>query len=56
MTTYAELYENVDNWYDSLNDVFSCIEPEKSDVTYPRWRQYLYTYLSCIEEFSNDVE
>ena len=48
---YTKLHENVDYWYDCLNDCAAhvCVE-------YPRFNQYMYMYLSCIEEFSNDVE
>jgi len=56
MTDYTQLHYNVDTWYDSLNDVYGCLEPEELDVTYPQWNRYFYTYLSCIEEFSDDVE
>ena len=58
MTDYTQLHENVDTWYDSLNDVHSHIPNDglTSESYYPRFCQYFYTYLSCIEEFSNDVE
>ena len=50
---YNQLHENVDNWYDCLNDVHSHAWDENNkSVEYPRFHQYLYTYLSCIDEFS----
>jgi hypothetical protein len=55
MTTYNQLHYNVDQWYDSVNDVFECLKPDEFG-THPHWYRYLYTYLSCIEEFSNDHE
>ena len=58
MTDYTQLHYNVDNWYDYLNDVFSSIQPDVfcGGSHYPRFAQYFYTYLSCIEEFSDDYE
>ena len=55
MSDYTQLHENVDNWYDYLNDVFSRIKPDAfcDGEYYPRFAQYFYCYLSCIEEFSH---
>ena len=52
------LYQEVDNWYDSLNDAHAHIGSDShcNYSHYPRFAQYFYTYLSVIEEFSNDVE
>jgi len=55
MSDYTQLHENVDNWYDYLNDAHAHARDNKGEV-YPRFNQYMYAYLSCIEEFSNDVE
>ena len=52
---YTKLHENIDQWYDYLNDCHAHARDSKGEV-YPRFNQYMYTYLSCIEEFSNDVE
>ena len=55
MTEYTQLHENVDAWYDSLNDVHEhSWDNNNKAVVYPRFNQYFYTYLSCIEEFSHD--
>ena len=54
-SAYSHLYENVDAWYDSLNDCHAHARDNKGEV-YPRFNQYLYAYLSCIEEFSDDYE
>ena len=51
MSDYTKLHENVDSWYDSINDVIEHAKPDAYGDA-----QYLYAYLSCIEEFSNDVE
>ncbi len=58
MTEYTRLHYNVDQWYDSLNDVHAHIGADShcNYSHYPRFAQYFYTYLSCIEEFSNDHE
>ena len=55
MTTYTQLHENVDNWYDYLNDSFNHIQADNfcDGTHYPRFAQYFYCYLSCIEEFSD---
>lgn len=55
MSDYTQLYENVDAWYDSLNDAHEHARDSNGE-SYPRFHQYMYAYLSCIEEFSNDVE
>ena len=52
---YTKLHENVDSWYDYLNDAHAHARDNKGEV-YPRFNQYMYAYLSCIEEFSDDVE
>ena len=53
MSDYTQLHENVDNWYDYLNDAHAHIESEIPGVShYPRFAQYFYTYLTCIDEFS----
>ena len=54
-SAYSHLYENVDAWYDSLNDCHAHARDNNGEV-YPRFNQYMYAYLSCIEEFSDDVE
>ena len=58
MSDYTQLHENVDNWYDYLNDSFNHIGGDvySGGTQYPRFAQYFYTYLSCIEEFSDDHE
>jgi len=57
MSSYNELHYNVDTWYDSLNDVHQHAWDEHNKaVVYPRFNQYFYCYLSCIEEFSADYE
>ena len=57
MTYYTQLVENVDSWYDSINDVIEHAKPDTfGDAHYPRFNQYYYAYLSCISEFSDDVE
>ena len=58
MTDYTQLHYDVDNWYDYLNDAHTHIEADEfcDGPYYPRFAQYFYTYLSCIEEFSNDHE
>ena len=55
MTDYTQLHYNVDSWYDSLNDVHTHARDNKGE-SYPRFHQYMYTYLSCISEFSDDHE
>ena len=53
MTEYNQLHENIDSWYDSLNDAYEHSKPDSfGDSHYPRFNQYYYAYLSCIEEFS----
>lgn len=52
MSDYTQLHENVDTWYDYINDVFSQARDSKGEV-YPRFNQYYYCYLSCISEFSD---
>ena len=55
--TYTQLHENVDNWYDYLNDVHEhAWDDNNKAVVYPRFNQYFYTYLSCIDEFSDNIE
>ena len=55
MTDYTQLHENVDAWYDSLNDVHDHMMPDAfGDSHYPRFCQYKYTYLTVISEFSNN--
>jgi hypothetical protein len=57
MTDYTQLHYNVDTWYDSLNDAWSHKEPDTFGYDhFPRFMQYAYAYLSCIEEFSDDYE
>ena len=57
MSDYTQLHYNVDNWYDSLNDAHAhAWDNNNKSVTYPRFHQYMYAYLSCIEEFSGDHE
>ena len=56
-STYTQLHENVDSWYDSINDVIEHAKPDAfGDAHYPRFNQYFYVYLSCIAEFSDDWE
>ena len=55
MAEYNQLHYNVDTWYDSIDDVHAHARDDKGE-SYPRFHQYMYAYLSCIEEFSNDVE
>lgn len=55
MSDYTQLHYNVDQWYDSLNDAHTHARDNKG-VSYPRFHQYMYAYLSCIEEFSDDYE
>ena len=53
MTEYTQLHENVDTWYDSLNDAYEHSKPDSfGDGHVSRFNQYIYAYLSCIEEFS----
>ena len=53
MTEYTQLHENIDSWYDSLNDAYQHSKSDSfGDSHYPRFNQYIYAYLSCIEEFS----
>jgi hypothetical protein len=57
MSDYTQLHYNVDNWYDSLNDAHEhAWDDNNKSVVYPRFHQYMYAYLSCIEEFSDDHE
>ena len=58
MSNYTQLHYNVDSWYDSLNDAYEHAEPctVHGWSHYPRFNQYIYCYLSCIEEFSDDHE
>ena len=57
MTNYTQLHYNVDNWIDSINDVYEHSKPDAfGDSHHSRFCQYMYSYLSCIEEFSNDHE
>jgi len=56
MPEYTQLHENIDSWYDSINDVIEHAKPDElGDSHYPRFNQYYYAYLSCIEEFSYDL-
>ena len=56
-SSYTRLHENVDSWYDSINDVIEHAKPDTfGDAHYPRFNQYFYVYLSCIAEFSDDWE
>lgn len=53
MTEHTHLHENIDSWYDSLNDVFEHSKPDAyGDAHHSRFCQYMYAYLSCMEEFS----
>jgi len=55
--TYTQLHENVDQWYDNINDVVEHAKPDSfGHDHYPRFNQYMYAYLSCISEFSDDIE
>ena len=55
--TYNKLHENVDCWYDFLNDAYQHAKPDTfGHDHYPRFNQYMYAYLSCIGEFSDDIE
>jgi len=57
MTKYNQLHYNVDQWYDSINDVHEHSTPDAfGDSHVSRFNQYMYAYLSCIEEFSGDYE
>ena len=57
MTNYTQLHYNVDHWIDSINDVYEHSKPDAfGDSHHSRFCQYMYSYLSCIEEFSNDHE
>ena len=57
MTDYNKLIYNVDNWYDYLNDAHEhAWDDNNKSVVYPRFHQYFYCYLSCLEEFSDDIE
>ena len=57
MTNYTQLHYNVDQWYDSINDVHEHSSPDAfGDSHVSRFNQYMYAYLSCIEEFSDDYE
>ena len=57
MTDYIQIYDNVDAWYDSLNDAHEhAFDVNNKAIVYPRFNRYLYAYLSCIEEFSDDHE
>ena len=57
MTDYTQLHYNVDTWYDSLNDAYEHSKPDSfGDGHVSRFNQYIYAYLSCIEEYSNDHE
>ena len=57
MTDYTQLHYNVDTWYDSLNDAYEHSKPDSfGDGHVSRFNQYIYAYLSCIEEFSDDHE
>ena len=54
---YSTLHDNVDTWYDHINDVVEHAKPDAfGHAHYPRFNQYLYAYLSCISEFSDDIE
>ena len=58
---YTQLIYNVDSWYDNINDVHEHSFNNDGDTidystSYPRFHQYMYTYLSCISEFSDDIE
>ena len=57
MTDYTQLHYNVDSWYDYLNDSYEHSKPDASgDSHCPRFNQYIYCYLSCINEFPEDYE
>ena len=46
MNMYNTLIDNTDWWYSSINDVHD------NKLRH----EYFYAYLSCIEEFTNEVE
>ena len=46
MNMYNELIDNTDWWYSHINDVHD------NKLKH----EYFYAYLSCIEEFANEVE
>ena len=57
MTDYNQLIANVDNWYDYLNDAHEhAWDDNNKSVVYPQFHRYFYCYLSCLEEFSDDIE
>lgn len=52
---YTELHDNRNMWYDSLNDVHEHSKPDAfGDDHAPRFNQYFYAYLSCINEFNDE--
>jgi hypothetical protein len=47
------LYECVNDWYDSLNDVHChSWDDNNRAVQYPTFHKYFYHYLEVIDEFS----
>ena len=57
MSDYTQLHYNMDAWYDSINDAHEHSFPDAfGDSHTPRFCQYIYANLSCIEEFSDDHE
>ena len=56
-TLYTQLSDYVNDWYDSLNDAHKLAKSNRFyDNNVARWIEYLYCYLSCIDEFSDDYE
>ena len=54
---YNKLYDNRNMWYDALNDVHEHSKPDEfGDAHTPRFNQYFYAYLSCINEFNDDIQ
>ena len=57
MTDYTTLHYNMNAWIDGLNDAYEHSKPDSfGDGHVSRFNQYIYAYLSCIEEYSNDHE
>ena len=57
MSDYNKLIYNVDKWYDYINDFVEYANPDViGDSDCNRYNKYLYCYLSCISEFSDDIE